>query len=95
MICLGKMLVHLHFPFNLWANHLCLNFLLFCRSCLGELAPGEIGGRPPCMLRPTRTLLLMMRLLTPLGMMIPSRVSFLLQHDVPPAWAYMYSSCIL
>ena len=65
-------------PFNLWAHHLCLSFLLFCRSCPVELALEGIGGMPPCMLCPGGTLILMMRLLTPLGMMIPSRDSFML-----------------
>ena len=50
-------------PFNSWAYHLCLNCLFSCRLYPGELALGEIGGRAPCMLRPTGTILLMMRLL--------------------------------
>ena len=82
-------------PFNLWAYHLCQNFLLYCKSCLEELALGGTWGRPSCMLCPKGTLLLMMRLLTPLGMMIPSRVSFLLLHDVALAWLCVYSSFIL
>ena len=51
------------FPFNFWAYHLCLNLLLFCRSCLGELVPRETGRKPACMPRPMRAILLTMRLL--------------------------------
>ena len=40
---------------------MCLNFLLFCRSCLGGLVPRETRGRPLFTPRPMGTLHLMMR----------------------------------
>ena len=33
--------------FNFWAYHFCLNFLLFCRSCLGELGSKGDRGKAP------------------------------------------------
>ena len=45
---LGKRVNSSALTFNLWAYHKYLNFLLFHRLCLEELAPGEIEGRPPC-----------------------------------------------
>ena len=45
---LGKCVNSSALPFNSWAYHLCLNFLVFHRLCLEDLAPGEIEGRPPC-----------------------------------------------
>lgn len=54
-----------------------LGFLAVCRLCYEGRVPKETRGRPLFMLHPMGTLLLMMRLLTPLGIMIPNRVSFL------------------
>ena len=58
--CLGKSVTSFVLPFNFWAYQLYLNFLLFCRSCLGDLVPRETRGRPPCMPHPTGTILLTM-----------------------------------
>ena len=60
MICLGKVL-EICIAIYLWASYLCLNFLLFCRLCLGERVPREIGGRPPCMPHPKGMVFLKMR----------------------------------
>ena len=61
--CLEKSISSSILPFVSWAYHLCLNFWLFCRSCLGGLVLGEIRGRPPFTLHPMGTTLLMMRLI--------------------------------
>ena len=56
----------------------------------------------PALLLATTTMMMMMMMMmmptglsvTPLEKMTPSRISFLLQHNIAPAWVCMYSSCI-
>ena len=49
---LGKGVSSSALPFNSWAYHLCLNFLLFRILCLEELSLREIRGRPLCIRHP-------------------------------------------